>query len=143
MRHPHLHVLLLAILAFAVGCESADGPIAADDPSPPTPLFAMEGVAPYAPGTAERTVPAGRGLRPAAHDCEFKVKGSKWELQDDCTTDGTIFIPDGVTLDGKKHTITAVDPAGDTFRGAVVQNGGATAHVRKLVVSAAGEASAC
>jgi hypothetical protein len=34
-------------------------------------------------------------------------------LDANCTTDETLFIPDGFTLDGRGHTITAVDrPAG-------------------------------
>jgi len=39
------------------------------------------------------------------------------------TTDTTIVVPDGYTLDGKGFTITAVDgPTGTSFEGAVVQN---------------------
>ena len=52
-------------------------------------------------------------------------------LAADCTTDTTILIPNGFTLDGAGHTITAVDPSGDHFKGAVVANGGATAQVRE------------
>src|SRR5439155_26133070 len=48
-------------------------------------------------------------------------------LAADCTTDTTILIPNGFTLDGNGNTITAVDPAGDHFRGAVVKNGRTTA----------------
>ena len=40
-------------------------------------------------------------------------------------------VPNGWTLDGDGHTITAYDPAGGHFRGAVVANAGAVANVRR------------
>jgi hypothetical protein len=54
----------------------------------------------------------------------------------DCTTDHTITVPQDFTLDGAHHTITAVDPAGDHFIGAVVQNAGSVANVKNLGVTA-------
>lgn len=56
-------------------------------------------------------------------------------LDADCTTDTTIVIPDGFTLDGRNKTITAIDPVGGHFLGAVIRNGGAVAHVRNLTVA--------
>jgi hypothetical protein len=79
----------------------------------------------------------------AATDCSFDMKGSTMRLAGDCTTDETIFIPDGYTLDGRGHTITAVDPDGGHFVGAVVQNGGAVAHVTKLTVTVDGLVNVC
>lgn len=64
-------------------------------------------------------------------------------LNGDCTTDTTIAIPDGWTLDGAGHTITAVDPEGGHFVGGVVENAGAVAHVRGLTVTAFGLADVC
>lgn len=64
-------------------------------------------------------------------------------LTDDCTTDHTLLIPDGWTLDGDSHTITAVDPAGGHFLGAVVRNGGISAHVRDVTITASGLANVC
>lgn len=64
-------------------------------------------------------------------------------LDGDCTTDETIFIDDGWTLDGGGFAITALDPAHDHFRGAVVQNGGAVAHVTRLFVNASNLTNAC
>jgi hypothetical protein len=60
-----------------------------------------------------------------------------------CTTDHTIPVPNGWTLDGDGHTITGVDPAGGHFLGAVVANGGAVAHVTKLTVTVDGLANVC
>jgi hypothetical protein len=79
----------------------------------------------------------------AATDCTFTSIGSEMVLDGDCTTDETILIPDGATLNGDGYTITAVDPAGDHFRGAVVANGGVTANVINLNVSVDGLANIC
>lgn len=79
----------------------------------------------------------------ALTDCTFTVVGTTMILDNDCTTDGTIFIPDGFTLDGAGNTITAVDPVSGHFLGAVVKNGGTTADVIDLVVAASGLADVC
>ena len=42
-------------------------------------------------------------------------------LLSDCTTDHTIVVTNGWTLDGDGYSITGVDPAGGHFLGAVVQ----------------------
>jgi hypothetical protein len=78
-----------------------------------------------------------------AGGCAFDVTGTTWTLLADCTTDTTISIPTGVTLDGDGHSITAVDPAGDHFRGAVVRNGGETANVTDVEITASGLADVC
>jgi hypothetical protein len=65
------------------------------------------------------------------------------DLLADCTTDETIVIPNGYTFDGNEHTITAVDPAGGHFRGAILQNAGATANVVDLNLTASGLVDAC
>ena len=75
--------------------------------------------------------------------CTFTTSGSTMSLDGDCTTDTTILVPDGFTLDGSNHTITAVDPMGDHFRGAVVANGGTSANVVNLKISAGGLMNAC
>jgi len=79
----------------------------------------------------------------AATDCTFTTTGNLMVLDGDCMTDATIYVPDGMTLDGADNMITAVDPGGDHFRGAVVANGGDTAHVRNLVVTTSGLANVC
>lgn len=60
-----------------------------------------------------------------------------------CTTDATILIPDGWTLDGAGFTITAVDPPAGHFVGAVVMNGGASANVINLTVTTSALKNAC
>jgi nitrous oxidase accessory protein NosD len=64
-------------------------------------------------------------------------------LQADCTTDDTIWVQQGVTLDGNGHTITAVDPADGHFTGAVVENAGTEASVTNLGVTTSGLADVC
>ncbi|MGH9877475.1 MAG: right-handed parallel beta-helix repeat-containing protein, partial [Nitrososphaerales archaeon] len=58
-------------------------------------------------------------------------------------TDATITIPDGYTLDGAGHTITAVDPPSGHFLGAVVANAGATAHVKNLHITTSALLDVC
>jgi len=79
----------------------------------------------------------------AASNCTFRTAGRTMQLQRDCWTDVTLSIPDGVTLDGRGRTITAVDPAGGHFLGAIVRNAGSTAHVRNLTIEARGLADVC
>lgn len=66
-----------------------------------------------------------------------------YRLITDCVTDHTVSIPDGWTLDGNGHSITAVDPTADHFRGAVVRNAGSMAHVVNLTVTASGLDDVC
>ncbi len=80
---------------------------------------------------------------PAAAECEFTVDGTTMTLAGDCTTDATIEVPDGFTLDGAGFTITGVDPPGGHFTGAVVGNGGAVAAVRNVRVTVQGLANVC
>jgi parallel beta-helix repeat protein len=79
----------------------------------------------------------------ASSHCVFATAGMTMTLTADCTTSTTITIPNGFTLDGAGRTITAVDPVGGSFKGAVVRNAGAVAHVRNLTVAASGLANVC
>lgn len=81
----------------------------------------------------------------SATGCLFSTSGSTLTLQNDCTTDQTILVPDGATLDGAGHTITAVDPTGGHFLGAVVSNAATTfpITVKNLGVTASGLSDAC
>src|SRR2546423_11891566 len=79
----------------------------------------------------------------ASTDCTFTIVGKPMTLDADCTTDATIKIPDGFTLDGAGHTITAVDPPGSHFIGAIVQNEGKVANVKNLTITTSGLADVC
>jgi hypothetical protein len=79
----------------------------------------------------------------AVGTCVFVIAGTTMTLQADCTTDVTIPVPQGFTLDGNGHTITAVDPAGGHFMGAVIRNAGSVAHVTNLTVTTSGLANVC
>ncbi len=83
------------------------------------------------------------GTAMSANNCSFTVKGSTMSLNADCTTDSTILVPNGFTLDGKNHTITAVDPSGGHFVGAVVKNAGTKANVQNLTVTTHNLADVC
>lgn len=79
----------------------------------------------------------------AANNCSFSSVGAVMILDGNCTTDETIGIPDGYSLYGDGHTITAVDPPSGHFVGAVVGNDGTTAHVRDLVIDTNSLANVC
>jgi len=79
----------------------------------------------------------------AKKTCDFSIHGTTMKLRADCTTDATILIRDGFTLDGAGHTITAVDPAGGHFLGAVVANGGKSANVKNLRLNASNLIDIC
>lgn len=111
-------------------------------------LFRTAGAA--APGTAGNgffidnlELQSGAHPVPSLAPCAGVVDGTTYRLTADCTTDHTLLIPDGWTLDGDGHTITAVDPAADHFRGAVVRNGGTAAHVVNLTVTSSGLVNVC
>jgi hypothetical protein len=78
-----------------------------------------------------------------ATTCVFDVAGTTMRLTGDCTTDESIVIPDGLTLDGGRHTIVAVDPGGGHFKGGVVVNGGATASVVDLQITTSALTNVC
>jgi hypothetical protein len=75
--------------------------------------------------------------------CAVSTVGNTMTLLSNCTTDHTVLVPNGFTLNGAGYTITAVDPVGDHFRGAVVRNGGASANVQNLGVTTSGLANVC
>ncbi len=66
-----------------------------------------------------------------------------YTLVSDCITDKTIFIEDGWTLNGNGYSITAIDPVDGHFLGAVIMNGGTTASVINLEVTASGLTNIC
>ncbi|WP_342377808.1 right-handed parallel beta-helix repeat-containing protein [Myxococcus stipitatus] len=70
--------------------------------------------------------------------CEATLGASEVSLTNDCTTEQSLWIPDGYTLNGARHVLTAVDPRGGRFLGAVLRNRGTTAHVRDVTVTARG-----
>ena len=63
-----------------------------------------------------------------ATDCQFTFQRRVMALQNDCSTDETIRIPDGFTLEGRGHTITAVNIPGLIVNGVPVGFIGADRH---------------
>lgn len=110
----------LTALAAAVGL------LAACSPSAPNAIT-------MASSTADLTAAA----------CTFTIAGHTEKLNGDCTTTSSIVIPDGFTLDGKNHTITAMDPAGGHFTGGILINGGSTANVTAVTLTTSNLADIC
>ncbi len=79
----------------------------------------------------------------ASTTCTFTTVGTVMTLDADCTTDETLFVPDGYTLTGAHNTITAIDPTGGHFLGAVVKNAGSTAYVENIIVETSALTDVC
>jgi hypothetical protein len=82
-------------------------------------------------------------LASAATTCTYLSSGTNMVLQSDCWTDAPIIVPNGMTHDGGGHKITAIDPPGGHFRGAILQNGGASASVVNTAIETSGLANVC
>lgn len=80
---------------------------------------------------------------PPTNDCVFIDTPRSIQLAADCTTTATIYVPDGATLDGQGHTITAVDPDGGKFVGAVLQNDGSSMNITRITVLGDLNATGC
>lgn len=80
---------------------------------------------------------------PPSNNCVFNTVNTTMNLMADCWTTETILVPDGYTLNGNGYTITALDPAGGHFLGAVVANAGTSMNVFKLTVTADNLANVC
>jgi hypothetical protein len=83
------------------------------------------------------------GPRCTREPCPFSLAEGRVALTADCTTDSTLFIPDDYTFDGQGHTVTAVDPPGGAFTGAVLRNRGMKARVQNVTVTASGLKDVC
>jgi hypothetical protein len=83
------------------------------------------------------------GSAQATSDCRFSTHRRTMTLQGSCVTDATLSVPDGITLSGRDFTITAVDPPGGHFVGAVLRNAGAEASVRNLRIATRDLRDAC
>jgi parallel beta-helix repeat protein len=83
------------------------------------------------------------GSVPAANNCAFTTHSREMTLTANCTTDATIFIPNGFTMDLNGKTITGVDPVGGHFLGAVVRAGGAAAAIENGTITVSGLTDFC
>lgn len=74
----------------------------------------------------------------SSQSCNFVTSSTTMTLAADCVTAATITIPDGITLNGNGHSITAVNPSGGSFVGPVLSNAfGAThASVKNVILDA-------
>jgi uncharacterized repeat protein (TIGR01451 family) len=66
--------------------------------------------------------------------CSSTVSGHTITLTADCDTTVSLTVPDGDTLAGAGHTITAQDPTGGHFTGAVLTNAGPAMSLENLTV---------
>ena len=66
--------------------------------------------------------------------CAGTTSGTTFTMSADCDTTAPLTVPDGVTVDGAGHTITAHDttPASGSLNGAVLTNAGASMTIEAL-----------
>jgi Right handed beta helix region len=83
------------------------------------------------------------GRASATSNCQFSVRHETMTLRADCTTDETILVPEGFTLRGRGFTVTAVDPPGAHFLGAVIRNAGSRANVEDVQITASNLVEVC
>ncbi|MDC0711523.1 right-handed parallel beta-helix repeat-containing protein [Stigmatella sp. ncwal1] len=77
--------------------------------------------------------------------CAFSIAPAQKALllSNHCLVDAPVFIPEGFRFEGTGHSLTAVDPPGGYFQGAVLRNRGSEAHVRSVTVKAQGLRDIC
>ena len=77
--------------------------------------------------------------------CVGILNGSTFTLTSDCDTTAQLTVPNGVTVDGGGHTITAHDPPSGNFSGAVLTNDptGHSMAIQNLTIKGTGFAVAC
>ncbi len=67
--------------------------------------------------------------------CAGNTTGSTFTLTANCATTEPLTVPDGFTIDGAGFTITATDPPGAEWTGAIVTNAGTSMNIRNLTVT--------
>ncbi|MGE6762615.1 right-handed parallel beta-helix repeat-containing protein [Corallococcus interemptor] len=87
---------------------------------------------------------AGRRCGPGESPCPVTLTPGQVTLREDCVVQSAMFIPEGYTLNGAGHTLTASeDGAGDHYKGAVLRNRGSVANVRDVTVTARNLSNVC
>jgi hypothetical protein len=87
---------------------------------------------------------AGRRCGPGESPCPVTLTPGQVTLREDCVVQSAMFIPDGYTLNGAGHTLTASeDGAGEHYKGAVLRNRGTVANVRDVTVTARNLSDVC
>jgi hypothetical protein len=76
--------------------------------------------------------------------CSTSTSDTTITLLADCTETTPFTVPDGFTLDGAGHTLTAADPsASQAFVGAAVQSSGVEMHVKNLHIVGSSSVLSC
>jgi Putative Ig domain len=75
--------------------------------------------------------------------CAGTTSGTTFTLSANCDTTAPLTVPDGVTVNGAGHTITAHDSGTAHFSGAVLTNAGTTMNTEDLTIQGTGFAVDC
>lgn len=96
--------------------------------------FASSAAVPSARSAATASLVAHRPDPVITAACRTRTAGTTITLTADCATAVTLTVPDGFTLDGAGHVITAHDPVSGTFAGPVLTNAGPDMSITNLTV---------
>jgi uncharacterized repeat protein (TIGR01451 family) len=78
--------------------------------------------------------------QPVTTACTGSTSSNTFTLTANCNTTTPLTVPNGLTLEGENHTITANDPPGGSFRGGILTNtaAGDTITIRNLTIAGPG-----
>jgi hypothetical protein len=80
---------------------------------------------------------------PSITSCPGTTSGLTFTLTANCDTTARLTVANGMTVNGAGHTITAHDPPGGNFSGAVLTNAGSTMNIENLTIQGTGFATDC
>jgi Putative Ig domain len=77
---------------------------------------------------------AGAATDPSIETCAGTLSGSTFTLTANCDTTAPLTVPDGLTVNGAEHTITAHDATPGSFNGGVVTSTGTSMNIENLTI---------
>ncbi len=81
---------------------------------------------------------AGAATDPSIETCAGTLSGSTFTLTSNCDATAPLTVPDGMTVNGAEHTITAHDTTPGSFDGGVVTSAGTSMNVENLTIMGTG-----
>jgi Putative Ig domain len=81
---------------------------------------------------------AGAATDPSIETCAGTLSGSTFTLTANCDATAPLTVPDGLTVNGAEHTITARDTTPGSFDGGVVTSAGTSMNIENLTIMGTG-----
>src|SRR5690349_6030918 len=87
--------------------------------------------------------PAGAATVNLETFCRGVLRGATFTLTANCATSATLLVPNGHTINGAGHAITAHDTTGNNFTQGVVRTAGASMNISNLLIDGIGLGTNC